>query len=106
MAGALLSLRPDPVSGLRGGGPWSGALVGVVGFFLLGLGPIAGAVASLAAAVIVLLGSALVYLRLRPFLDRVAVPIPPPVTAPSGAPSAYGRTEEPLASGPPPSTRR
>jgi hypothetical protein len=106
VAGALLSLRPDPTSGLRGGGPWSGALVGAVGLFLLGLGPIAGPPAALAAAVIVLLGSALVYLRLRPFLDRVAAPVPPPVAVPTGPPSAYGRTEEPLASGPPPTTRR
>ncbi|HTP54581.1 MAG TPA: hypothetical protein VML94_06470 [Thermoplasmata archaeon] len=106
VAGALLSLRPDPASGLRGGGPWSGALVGAVGFFLLGLGPIAGPDASLAAAAMVAVGSALVYRRLRPFLDRVAVPPPPPTPTAPGPPSAYGRTEEPLASTAPPTSRR
>jgi hypothetical protein len=100
VAGALLSLRPDPSSRLGGGGPWSGALVGVVGFFLLGLGPIAGGGAALAAAVVVLFGAGLVYFRLRPLLARVAVPASEPPVPPPEGPSAYGRTERPLPTGP------
>jgi len=100
VSGSLLSLRPPPGSARRGGGPWSGALVGAVGFFLLGLGPIAGPEADFAAAAVVLMGSSLIYRRLRPFLETVAIPAAPPPEPRPGPPSAYGRTAEPLPSAP------
>ncbi|MGB6500587.1 MAG: hypothetical protein WBG19_04190 [Thermoplasmata archaeon] len=99
VAGALLSLRPDPTSGIRGGGPWSGALFGAFGFFLLGLGPIAGEVAALAASLLVLAGAIVGYTRLRPYLDRITAPPPPESPAPPLPPSAYGRTAEPPTAG-------
>jgi len=92
VAGALLSLRAAPASRVRGGGPWSGALIGTVGFLLLGIGPAGGEVVALAAAATVLLGGALVYFRLRPVLARVPPPTPTaPATSSEGPPSAYGR---------------
>jgi hypothetical protein len=96
VAGALLSLRPAPSSGLRGGGPWSGGMVGAVGFLLLGLGPIAGAIPALAAALLVFLGATVVYFRLRPLLGRVLPPTPPQAPSAPTAPPAYGRTGSPL----------
>jgi hypothetical protein len=106
VAGALLSLRTAPSSRVRGGGPWSGAVVGVVGFLLLGLGPIAGDASALAAAIVLLLGATVVYFRLRPLLDRVAPPSRETVRSPPAAPPAYGRTERPLPEDPSPGQRR
>lgn len=93
-AGALLSLGPAPASGRRGGTPWSGAAVGAIGFFLLGLGPLEGGVFGLVAALVVLFGAGTVYVRLRPILERIAAPTPPGPPAPAetpSLPSAYGR---------------
>ncbi|HTP55105.1 MAG TPA: hypothetical protein VML53_00350 [Thermoplasmata archaeon] len=92
VAGGLLSLRPTPASRVAGGGPWSGAIFGAVGFFLLGLGPIAGPAGGTVAAGLVLIGSAIVYFRLRPLLSRIAPPSTAPAEAAPSEPSAYGRT--------------
>ena len=104
VAGALLSLPPDPALNRAGGGPWVGAGIGAVGFFMLGLGGVAGEPTALAAAVVVLIGALLVYYRQRPFLDAVRPPAPPAPTP--AAPPAYGRTDVPLADETPASGRR
>lgn len=96
VAGALLSLRPDPASRLGGGGPWSGALVGAVGLFLLGLAQLEGGAEAFAAAFVALVGAGFVYYRLRPLLFRVAVPAPKPGGSDASVPSAYGRTSPAL----------
>lgn len=103
VAGALLSLPPDPALHRAGGGPWIGAAIGAVGFFMLGLGGAAGEPTALAAAIVVLVGAGLVYVRQRPFLDDVR----PPSTTPPAAPSAaFGRTDAPLPDETPGSGRR
>jgi hypothetical protein len=98
VTGALLSLPPSETAGRKGGGPVPGIIFGAVGFFLVGLGPLAGPGASgepvaFAAAIVALLGAALVYRRLRPMLAEI-----PPPTAGGVAPRprgsvAYGRTD-------------
>ncbi|HUJ78588.1 MAG TPA: hypothetical protein VLX64_06235 [Thermoplasmata archaeon] len=93
VAGGLLSLRPSPTARVAGGGPWSGAVFGAVGFFLLGLGPIAGPAGGAVAGGLVLVGSAVVYFRLRPLLARIAPPSAVPAEVVPSQPSAYGRTE-------------
>lgn len=107
VAGGLLSLPPSEAAGRRGGGPIPGAIFGAVGLFLVGLAPLADPGANgdptvaLAAAIVALIGAALVYRRLRPMLAAV----PPPTaggTAPSRrAPTTYGRTDR-GPEGPPP----
>jgi hypothetical protein len=99
VAGALLSLRPDPASRIGGGGPWSGLLVGAVGFFLLGLAELDVGPVGFTAAVVVLFGASLVYVRLRPLLARIAAPAQQAEPSSPAAPSAYGRTPPPLPSG-------
>lgn len=93
-AGALLSMRARPGSGRTGGGPVSGAIFGAVGFFLVGLGPIAGDMAAFGGALVALFGAVLVYRRLRPLLAAIPPPSAGPPAAPTGAPLSYGRTEE------------
>lgn len=93
-AGALLSTRARPGSGRVGGGPLSGAIFGVVGFFLLGLGAATGTPAvAFGAALVALLGAVLVYHRLR----SVLAAIPAPSTGPRGTPvrssAPYSRTD-------------
>jgi hypothetical protein len=99
VAGALLSLPSSGTNGRRGGGPLPGAIFGAVGFFLIGLGPLAGPATSsgepvaFGGAIVALIGALLVYRRLRPILAAV-----PPPTAGGVAPSrrgasAYGRTD-------------
>ncbi len=90
VAGALVSVRrlgnPD-----RPGGPWRGALTGLVGFFLLGLGPLGGETAAVASAFLVFLIAGFIYYRLRPLLAE----IPPPTGAAPPlreGPTPYGRT--------------
>jgi hypothetical protein len=95
VAGALMSLKPEPTFEARRGGAGSGAAIGAVGFLLLGFGALGGAVAGLAGALLLLGGAAFLYVRLRPRLDRVpplgGAPAPPlPSTPPT-----YGRTERP-----------
>lgn len=92
VAGALLSLPTDPVSGQARGVPWAGAGIGAVGFFMLGLGTVAGEPTAIVAAAVIGVGAATIYLRLRPWLEAIPPPqggTPPP--APAIA-SAYGRT--------------
>jgi len=93
VAGALLSLRARPASGRTGGGPVSGALFGAMGFFLLGLGPIAGEPAAFGGALVALFGATLVYRRLRPMLATIPPPSAGPPVAPSGAPGPFARTD-------------
>jgi len=90
VAGALVSLRqlgnPD-----RPGGPLRGALTGLVGFFLLGLGPLGGETAAVASAFLVFLIAGFIYYRFRPLLAE----IPPPTGAAPPlreGPTPYGRT--------------
>ncbi len=93
VAGAMLSLRPGPATTRRSGGPLSGALVGAVGFFLLGLGSVAGEVAAFAGTAVAFLGAILVYRRLRPLLEEVPPPSAGPKPPPGEAPSPFGRTD-------------
>ena len=96
----LLTLAPPRRTARPGFRPISGILFGVVGFFLLGLGGLAGSSGALLGGVVALAGSALVYRRLRGMLDD----IPPPGGAPpppkEAGPLAYGRTEAPLSGTP------
>lgn len=98
VAGALLSIRAAPGSGRLGGGPVSGAIFGTVGFFLLGLGTVAGEVTAYGGALVALFGALLVYRRLRPILAAVPPPSkgPPPVRPATAG--AYGRTDRPPSS--------
>ena len=91
VAGALLSLPTDPSPGRARGGPWSAAAIGAVGFFMLGLGSVAGEPTAIVAAFVILIGAATIYGRLRTWLGAIPppgaeVPPTPPVT-----PSAYSR---------------
>jgi hypothetical protein len=99
VAGALLSLPPSATAGRTGGGPVPGAIFGVFGFFLLGVGALSGIATvgaeevAYGAALVALLGGLLVYRRLRPMLEAVPAPSagePPP---PRTVPPTYGRTD-------------
>jgi|HubBroStandDraft_1064217.scaffolds.fasta_scaffold01437_6 hypothetical protein len=99
VAGALLSLPPSESAGRTGGGPVPGAIFGVVGFFLLGVGALSGISSvgaeevAYGAAVVALLGGLLVYRRLRPLLATIPAPSagePPP---PRPVAPTYGRTD-------------
>ncbi len=94
--GGLLSLRRPASRGRPGGGPGPALVVGAIGYFLLGLGPLGGTTTALGGPLVALLGGALVYTRLRPILGEV----PPPSAGGRSAeepspPRAYGRTTEP-----------
>ncbi len=99
VAGTLLSLRAPAGSGRTGGGPISGGLIQVVGFFLVGFGALLGILYGTAAALIAIVGAYWVYSRLRGILRT----IPPP--GGSGGPkaplpsTAYGRTNDKSVSG-------
>jgi hypothetical protein len=93
VAGSLLSYRGEAPFDRPGGGPWIGGAVGATGFFMLGIGALAGGLTALAAAAVVLAGASAVYARLRPLLDRVSPPILPSGSEPSESPLPYGRTE-------------
>lgn len=90
VAAALLSYRAPALPGREPGGPVSGILVGAVGFFLIGLGPLAGSFGSLGGASVALVGATLAYLRRRPLLNEVEPPAGPPT--PPGELLPYGRT--------------
>jgi len=91
VAGALVSLRLLGSRFGSGGGPWRGALLGAVGFFLLGLSPLGGAVATVVGPVLVLLVAGYTYYRFRPLLSEI--PAPASTTPPlREAPALYGRT--------------
>jgi hypothetical protein len=93
VAGALLSMRARPGSGRTGGGPVSGSIFGVVGFFLVGLGPIAGEAAAFGGALVALLGAALVYRRLRPILAAIPPPGGRPPAPEERTLRSFGRTD-------------
>jgi len=98
VAGALLSIRGGLPGAPPRGGPVSGAIFGVFGFLLIGLGPLAGEAGAFGGALVALLGGGLVYRRLRPMLAAIPPPGaggPPPGPLPT---SAYRRTGEPLPS--------
>jgi len=93
VAGALLSMpaRSHPSPG--GGGPVSGAIVQVVGFFLIGVGALGGQEAGIAGALLAMLGAGFIYRRLRPILSTIPAPTAPPKLAPASSPlPSYGRT--------------
>ena len=97
VAGALLSLRAARGSQRLGGGPASGAVVGAIGYYFLGVGAFLGSTSALVASAVVALGMWWVYVRLRaPILARVR---PPPEPAGPGAETAdspaFGRTDRP-----------
>ncbi|MCI4367653.1 MAG: hypothetical protein L3K08_07875 [Thermoplasmata archaeon] len=94
VGGALLSLRASGGSGRVGGGPVSGAIVGGVGFYFIGIGLFLGTIPGIIAAAAVAAGMAAVYRRLRdPILARVKPP-PEKVTEEATDPvSTFGRTD-------------
>lgn len=98
VAGALLSLPARPSSGRTGGGPVSGAIFGAAGFFLLGLGPIAGETAAYGGALVALFGAVLVFRRLRPILATIPPPSAGPPVLPSSARGPFSRTDRPSGS--------
>ena len=104
VAGSYLSFRargrPSPT-----GGPWAGALFGAVAFFLLGVGPTAGALGAIAAPLVVLLGATLAFRGRRHLLADVPPPAGSGAPLPSDRPSAYGRTA-PLPSSEPGDAKR
>lgn len=92
VAGGLLSTRDQRPGAGRVGGPLAGGLFGLVAFFLLGLGPVAGALGTIVAPLVVVGGASLSYRGRRGILAAV----PPPsasVRPPSDRPLPYGRTE-------------
>jgi hypothetical protein len=93
VAGALLSVRARPGRGRTGGGPVSGAIFAVVGFFLIGLGALAGEAAAFGGALVALFGAAWTYRRLRPLLAAIPPPSAGPPVPPGGTPLSYGRTD-------------
>ncbi len=93
VAGTLLSIRARPGSGRTGGGPVSGAIFGLVGFFLVGLGPLGGAIAAFGGALVALLGAGWVYSRLRPLLAAIPPPSAGPPAARASPLPSYGRTD-------------
>ncbi len=99
VTGALVSLRPVGLAAARAGGPVAGGLFAVVAFFLLALGPVAGPGGSLAAAIVVLAGSALAYRGRRRLLAEVPPPTGPAPPTDAALPRAFGRT--PLPAGAP-----
>ncbi len=92
VAGGLLSLRDLRPSSARAGGPLAGALFALVAFFLLGLGPSAGATGALAAPLVVAAGALLAYRGRRGILASVPAPSTAPRPLEGGSRSAYGRT--------------
>ncbi len=93
VAGALLSLRSRPGSGRAGGGPVSGGIFASVGFFLVGLGPIAGEAGAFGGALLAFFGAVLVYRRLRPLLGSIPPPSAGPPAVREGPLPSYGRTD-------------
>jgi hypothetical protein len=94
VAAALLSMRPRPGSDRPRGGPISGGLFAVFGFFLLGIGPVGGELSAFLATGITVLGALLVYRRLRTVLATIPAPSAgvPLESRPAG--EAYGRTSK------------
>jgi hypothetical protein len=93
VTGALLSIPPRPGGMRRGGGPLSGAVFGVFGFFLLGIGSVSGEIGAFAGAALAAIGSLVVYRGLRPSLATIPPPSAGLPAAPRPLTSAYGRTK-------------
>jgi len=98
VAGALVGLPPGGTDGRRRGGPLAAVLFGAVGFFLLGVGPLAGSGASglpvaFAAALVALIGGNLVYARLRPILANIPAPSSGGAAPLPRSATSYGRTD-------------
>lgn len=93
VAGALLSIPARAGETRVGGGPFSGAVFGAVGFFLLGLGSIGGEASAFAGALVALAGAILVYRRLRPILATIPPPAAGPTPMPTGPPGPFARTD-------------
>jgi hypothetical protein len=94
VAGGLLSTVDRRPETARVGGAVAGGLFGVVAFFLLALGPVAGPFGTVLAPLVVTGGSFVVYRGRRRILEAV----PPPSAVgrpPEDRPLAYGRTERP-----------
>ncbi len=91
VAGALMSVRAAPGERRSRGGPVSGGVFGVVGFFLLGLGALSGEAGAFLGAALALLGSYFVYQRLRPLLAAIPSPEAAPPLARTDATAAFGR---------------
>jgi hypothetical protein len=104
VAGSYLSFRSRGRSAPEGG-PLAGALFGAVAFFLLGIGPTAGAVGAIGAPLVVLLGATLAFRRRRHLLADVPPPAGSGAPLPSDRPTPYGRTA-PLPSNEPGDTKR
>jgi hypothetical protein len=93
VTGALLSLPPGGPEGRTGGGPLSGGVFEAVGFFLLGIGSLAGEGGSFGGGALALLGAWFVYRRLRPRLGRIPAPAAGPLVDRPERPAVYGRTK-------------
>jgi hypothetical protein len=100
VAGGLLSFRPRGSTGARLGGPLWGALFGAVAFFLLAVGPTAGAAGNVAAPVVVLGGAAFAYRGRRALLADVPPPTGPPPEPAGAGPVRYGRVPPQPSNGP------
>jgi hypothetical protein len=92
VTGGLLTLAPTGRFGRPGFRPLSGIAFGLVGFFLIGLGLLAGQWGALAGSVVALAGALTVYRRLRPMLHDVPAPGATGGATEPGTPLAYGRT--------------
>ncbi len=93
VTGALFSLPPGGPEERRGGGPLPAGIFAAVGFFLLGLGPLAGEAGSFGGAGLALLGSLYLYRRLRLRLALIPAPGVGPKPEPLPESAAYGRTK-------------
>jgi hypothetical protein len=91
--GALFSLPPGGPEGRTGGGVLSSSIFSAVGFFLIGLGPLAGEAGAFGGAALALLGALFLYRRLR---TRLSLIRPPGATVRPDAletRSTFGRTK-------------
>jgi hypothetical protein len=93
VTGALFSLPPGGAEGRTGGGPVPAAIFAAVGFFLIGIGPLAGEAGSFGGAALALLGALFLYRRLRLRLALIPAPSAGPKAAPLETATNYGRTK-------------
>jgi hypothetical protein len=93
VTGALFSLPPGGPEGRTGGGPLPAAVFAAVGFFLLGLGPLAGEGGSFGGAALTFLGSLFLYRRFRLRLALIPAPGTGPKPEPLAESAPYGRTK-------------
>jgi hypothetical protein len=91
VTGALFSLPPGGAEGRTGGGPLPAGIFAAVGFFLLGIGPLAGEAGSFGGAVLALLGALYLYRRLRLRLALIPAPSAGPKVELPEEPTTYGR---------------